>query len=283
MINMDDPRHARLRRIVSRGFTPRRLADLTDEVRAHRHATIVDDVDRAGRVRRGHRDLRPAPAEDRLRHDGRAGEPVRLRLRPHQRHPRRRRPGVRPGRRQHHHRAAAGGRRPGRADARPGPRTASTNPTDDVTSALVNAEIDGERLTPDELASFFILLVVAGNETTRNAISWGLHLLTEHPDQRAAWLADLDGVTPTAVEEIVRWASPVIYMRRTLASRRRARRAADGRGRQGRAVLLGGQPRPGALPRPRRASTSAARPTRTSASAAPARTSAWARTWPAGR
>ena len=89
------------------------------------------------------------------------------------------------------------------------------NPTDDVTSALVNAEIDGERLTPDELASFFILLVVAGNETTRNAISWGLQLLTEHPDQRAIWLADIDGVTPTAVDEIVRVASPVIFMRRT--------------------------------------------------------------------
>ena len=94
---------------------------------------------------------------------------------------------------------------------------ASSTPTDDVTSALVNAEIDGEQLTPDELASFFILLVVAGNETTRNAISWGLHLLTENPDQRAAWLADLAGVTPTAVEEIVRWASPVIFMRRTLS------------------------------------------------------------------
>ena len=97
-------------------------------------------------------------------------------------------------------------------------RHRTENPTDDVTSALVNAQIDGERLTPDELASFFILLVVAGNETTRNAISWGLHLLTENPEQRAAWLADLDGVTPTAVEEIVRWASPVIFMRRTLAT-----------------------------------------------------------------
>ena len=93
----------------------------------------------------------------------------------------------------------------------------AAEPRDDLISHLITAEIDGERLTPDELASFFILLVVAGNETTRNAISWGLHLLTEHPEQRQIWLADLDGVTPTAVEEIVRWASPVIFMRRTLA------------------------------------------------------------------
>ena len=97
-------------------------------------------------------------------------------------------------------------------------RAREQTPTGDVTSALVNAEIDGERLTPDELASFFILLVVAGNETTRNAITWGLHLLTENPEQRATWLADIDGVTPGAVEEIVRWASPVIFMRRTLAT-----------------------------------------------------------------
>jgi len=58
-------------------------------------------------------------------------------------------------------------------------------------------------------------LVVAGNETTRNAISHGMKLLTDHPDQRKAWMQDFDGVTPTAVEEIVRVASPVIFMRRT--------------------------------------------------------------------
>jgi cytochrome P450 len=91
------------------------------------------------------------------------------------------------------------------------------NPTGDMVSALVNAELDGERLTPEELGSFFILLVVAGNETTRNAISWGLQLLTENPEQRDVWLADIDGVTPTAIEEIVRLASPVIFMRRTLS------------------------------------------------------------------
>jgi cytochrome P450 len=88
----------------------------------------------------------------------------------------------------------------------------------DLTSLLVNAEVDGERLTSDELASFFVLLCVAGNETTRNAISWGLHYLTGNPDQRALWLADIDGVTPTAVEEIVRMASPVIHFRRTVTT-----------------------------------------------------------------
>ncbi len=91
------------------------------------------------------------------------------------------------------------------------------NPADDLTSALLHAEIDGERLTREELASFFILLLVAGNETTRNAISWGLHLLTENPEQKALWMADPEGRTAGAVEEIVRWASPVMFMRRTVA------------------------------------------------------------------
>jgi cytochrome P450 len=57
---------------------------------------------------------------------------------------------------------------------------------------------------------------VAGNETTRNAISWGLHVLTANPDQLARWTADFDGLAPTAVDEIVRWSTPVIQMRRSL-------------------------------------------------------------------
>jgi len=56
---------------------------------------------------------------------------------------------------------------------------------------------------------------VAGNDTTRTAISLGMHLLGEHPDQRAIWQSDLEGTTPSAVEEIVRAASPVVFMRRT--------------------------------------------------------------------
>jgi len=89
------------------------------------------------------------------------------------------------------------------------------NPRDDLTTALVAAEVDGERLTSAEIASFFILLAVAGNETTRNAISHGVLALSRYPEQREIWWNDFDTHTPTAVEEIVRWASPVIYMRRT--------------------------------------------------------------------
>jgi methyl-branched lipid omega-hydroxylase len=89
-------------------------------------------------------------------------------------------------------------------------------PANDLISALATANIDGEQLTSAELASFFILLVVAGNETTRNALSHALTLFTAYPDQRALLMADLDGRMEAAVEEIVRYASPVLFMRRTL-------------------------------------------------------------------
>jgi methyl-branched lipid omega-hydroxylase len=93
------------------------------------------------------------------------------------------------------------------------------NPQDDLTTTLMQAEIEDEngrhKLTPGELGSFFLLLVAAGNETTRNAISHGMLALTRHPDQRALWTADPVAVSDTAVEEIVRWASPVIHFRRT--------------------------------------------------------------------
>jgi len=90
------------------------------------------------------------------------------------------------------------------------------NHRDDLTTSLVEAEVDGEQLTSAEIASFFILLVVAGNETTRNAISHGVLALSRYPDERDKWWSDYEALAPTAVEEIVRWASPVVYMRRTL-------------------------------------------------------------------
>ena len=88
-------------------------------------------------------------------------------------------------------------------------------PTDDVTSALVNTNVDGEALTAAEIAAFFILLVVAGkNDPQRHQP--GLLAMTHHPDQRALWQADPAGIAATGVDEVVRWGSPVIWMRRTL-------------------------------------------------------------------
>ena len=89
------------------------------------------------------------------------------------------------------------------------------NPTDDLTSQLVHTEVGEDMLAPEEIAPFFILLAVAGNDTTRTAISHGMNLLAQNPEQRRIWQSDLDEVTPTAVEEIVRVASPVTFMRRT--------------------------------------------------------------------
>lgn len=89
------------------------------------------------------------------------------------------------------------------------------NPTDDLTSVMMHSIVDGDRMSSQEFGSFFILLVVAGNETTRNAISHGMLQLTEHPDQKAAWYSDFESKTKGAIEEIVRWASPVIHFRRT--------------------------------------------------------------------
>ncbi|MCR6488426.1 cytochrome P450 [Amycolatopsis sp. OK19-0408] len=90
-------------------------------------------------------------------------------------------------------------------------------PADDLVTALSTANVDGERLTASEVGSFFILLVLAGNETTRNALAHALRLLTEHPAQKALLTADLDGRLGPAVEEILRYAPPINWMRRTVA------------------------------------------------------------------
>jgi len=213
MINMDDPRHTRLRRIVAGAFTPRMLRQVEDSVQRAASA-IVDDL-----VARGECDfvtdvaaplplkiicdMMGIPESDYATVFTRsnvilgAGDPEYV---------------------------------ADQADIMTALLTAGAelmqlvqelgayrveHPTDDLTSALINASVDGEKLTSEELGSFFVLLVVAGNETTRNAISHGLEQLSLHPDQRAAWAADFERMAPAAVEEIVRWASPVIWMRRS--------------------------------------------------------------------
>ena len=88
-------------------------------------------------------------------------------------------------------------------------------PGDDVMTALVQAEADGQRLTRAEISAFFVLLSVAGNDTTRHTTSHTMLALTEHPDQRRLLLDDFDGRIDTAIEEFVRWATPVMTFRRT--------------------------------------------------------------------
>jgi len=215
MINMDDPRHARLRRIVSRAFSPRLIAKFEDDVRLAA-AAIVDDL-----VTTGPCDFVPNVAArlplkiicDMMGIPGEAYEMILA-----------------------NSNIILSGSDPeflgedldeavvqilgaGQALAELVTGLAADRgraPADDLVSALVTANIDGEQLTSAELASFFILLVVAGNETTRTALSHALMLFTEFPDQRALLLADFENRIERAVDEIVRYASPVLFMRRTL-------------------------------------------------------------------
>jgi cytochrome P450 len=91
------------------------------------------------------------------------------------------------------------------------------HPGDDLFSSLVTAEVDGDRLTDAEVAAFFVLLAVAGNDTTRQTISHGLKALTDFPGEKNWLLEDFDNRIGTAVEELIRWATPVMTFRRTAA------------------------------------------------------------------
>ena len=88
-------------------------------------------------------------------------------------------------------------------------------PGDDLMSALVTAEVDGRRLSDDELKSYFCLLAVAGNDTTRNTISHGIMALTDHPDQKRFLIENFDATIGSAIEEFLRWGTPVMTFRRT--------------------------------------------------------------------
>ena len=213
MINMDDPRHARLRRIVSRGFTPR-IIERAEASVARMATAIVDEVSPRGScefvgevaarlplaiicemmgIPESQRDFVIEKTNVILGF----GDPEFI-----------------------SNAAEIGPKLLGAGAelaelAKDLGRHRREHPGDDLTSALVNAALEGERLDDQEFGSFFVLLVVAGNETTRNAISHGLIALCEHPEQRALWQADFEALAPTAVEEIVRWATPVIHFRRT--------------------------------------------------------------------
>jgi cytochrome P450 len=89
-------------------------------------------------------------------------------------------------------------------------------PGDDLATILVNAEVDGDRLTNEDFQWFFLLLVNAGGDTTRNLLAAGLQLLFDHPDQRAKLMSNLDGHLATAIEEMLRFSSPVSHFKRTV-------------------------------------------------------------------
>jgi len=209
MVNLDDPRHARLRGIVSRAFTPRVVRRIADDMGGIA-SSIVDDVV-AGRPE----DFVAAVA---------AQLPFRV-ICTMMGIPEAERPAIldRVERSSGH---TGGFRLPGqtlRAMARLQHtigrigRERRANPTDDLISALVTADVDGRGLNARELGAFFNLLLVAGVETTRNAIAHALHLITVHPAQRELLLADYDGRIGGFVEEVVRYCSPIIQFRRTLS------------------------------------------------------------------
>ena len=220
MVNLDDPRHARLRSVVSRAFTPRVVARIADDTRQVA-ARIVDDV-----IAQDIDDTAPpdfvasvasqlpfqvicnmmgipeAYRDELLRRMNltteRAGvQEVRRRLRV-------------PGR------GLAALARLHRIVARVG-RDRRRSPTDDLISALVTAGVAGRPLSGRELGAFFSLLLVAGVETTRNTIAHALRLLTEHPEQRDLLLSDFEARVGGFVDEVVRYSSPIVQFRRTVA------------------------------------------------------------------
>jgi cytochrome P450 len=210
MISMDDPEHSRLRRIVSRGFTPKQLASVRESAERLAHELVVEMAPKGeGDFVADVAALLPLRVIMEMLAIPRSHEQFVL----------------------HCTNSLLGPDDPEFAfdpNAVDNPAMAlagivgevaasrQMDPQDDVMSMLVHADVDGEHLTPFELASFFMLLVAAGSETTRNAIANGLHALTQHPEQRAIWQDDVHGVESTAVEEIIRWSSPLIHMRRTV-------------------------------------------------------------------
>ena len=211
MLNMDPPQHTQLRKIVNRGFTPKRIRDLM-EVLEQRAALIVDDI-----IDRGSCDFVSevaaelplqaiaeflgVPQEDRRMIFDWSNKLIGFDD-----------PEFRTSEEQA---TEAATQLYAYAEGLAAERQA--NPRDDIVTALVTAEVDGEALTTNEFDLFFLLLAVAGNETTRNAISHGMLALIEHPDQRQRLLED-PTLIDTAIEEILRWATPVMHFRRTATS-----------------------------------------------------------------
>jgi cytochrome P450 len=211
LITIDPPRHVRLRRLVNKGFTPRMVATMEPHVRAITTA-IIDDV-----ADKGSADFvvdiaakLPVAVICSMMGVDRADWNLMFDL-----------TNQVLGADDPEYQTAEGDRA---ATANAGQRQMFGHfarllaerraaRREDLVSVLVDAEVDGEKLTDEEILFFCYLLILAGNETTRNATSGGMLALFEHPEQRRR-LQDDPGLMPSAVEEILRWTSPVMHMAR---------------------------------------------------------------------
>ncbi|HVX17762.1 MAG TPA: cytochrome P450 [Acidimicrobiales bacterium] len=208
MLNLDPPDHTRLRKIVNKGFTPKHIRELSAMLERRAHGIVAEVAERgacdfvvdvaAELPLQAIAELMGVPQEDRKvifelsnKLVG-AGDPE-YEVPPDEM-------------------GIAAAEMFGYAQEMATFKRA--NPGDDIVTTLLNAEVDGERLTDLEFNLFFMLLAVAGNETTRNAISHSMLALLQHPDERQQ-LIDEPDVLGLAIEEFLRWASPVMQFRRT--------------------------------------------------------------------
>jgi cytochrome P450 len=209
---MDAPQHSTLRRLISSVFTPRQVAKIQDQVN-NQAVRIVDDLIKTT--------------------DGDFVEQVSKKLPMWTVYEMIGLPEEQRDEAAHHADGmvswadtdVAAGREPGQVinDSLVGLLTIGLElaeqrraaPGNDLMSQLVQAEVDGRQLTDDELGAFFVLLSVAGNDTTRNTISLTTMALQQHPEQRSLLERDYDATIKVAIEEFVRWGSPVMTFRRT--------------------------------------------------------------------
>ena len=206
MIYTDPPKHTRYRRLVSKGFTPRMIG-LLEQFLEYRGRLVVDEI-----IERGSCDfvsdlaselplqaiaeIMGVPQEDRHLIFKWSNDMIGMDDPEYEGDPR----AAAMELYSYSHQLAA---------------QRAIDPQDDIITKLINAEIEGDRLTELEVDMFMLLLSVAGSETTRNATSHGMHALLTNPDQLELLRSDIDGHMDTAVDEIIRWASPVLHFRRT--------------------------------------------------------------------
>ncbi len=213
-IAMDPPRHTKIRRLLTSAFTPRQLRRIESQVQANAREVVdsiagrgeIDFVTECAGLMPMHTicDMMGVPREQRahIAHEaqfaGGWNDPELL-------------DGALPLARLFTAMVAMQTAAAGLIAAR------RENPGEDLMTSLVQAEVDGERLTDEEISSFFNLLSVAGNDTTRQSLSHTMQALHDNPGQREWLMADFDARIGTAIEEMVRWATPILTFRRTAA------------------------------------------------------------------